>query len=333
MEQKISETICYIAAHSGGHIIPCLTLAKKEKPKRILFFSSAKDLDQKIVTHSKVVDYYHTLPVTQKRTFFYVPILALGLIYSFLKSFLLLVWYHPIRIISTGSIIAIPACIAAWLLRIPIELFEVNATPGKTIIFLSRFASRIHVCFLQTMRYFPKKNCTVTPYPIRFSKPITPISLANFKSDRLTIFVQGGSQGSHGINILIKSVIKMYPTLQNSVQIIHQTGDDPKEWQKFYSTLHIPAHVFGYEDALASYYSAADLIICRSGAGALFESLHFKKRCITIPLQAATTSHQLENAKAIVAQYPRYFQLIVQDENCFNRLSQSLFSNITIITA
>ena len=67
----------------------------------------------------------------------------------------------------------------------------------------------------------------------------------------------------------------------------------------FTQTTHIPAVVFDYRDAIAPCYVAADLIISRAGAGMLFEILFFEKPSIIIPLEAKTTSHQLDNAYAM----------------------------------
>lgn len=331
MEKKIKkEILCYVAGHSGGHIIPCLTLAQQEKQQHgigILFFSSTKMLDQQIIQKSTIVDYHVRLPLAQKRRWYHLPGLIAQGAYAFLYSFFMLHRHRPARIISTGSIIAIPVCIAGWILRIPIELFEVNATPGKTMRLLSFCATNIYVCFEKTKAYFPNKPSEVRAYPIQFgklkkSKKI--VSNQPFQIDRFTIFIHGGSQGSQKINTIIKEVIATSRRLPAHMHIIHQTGDNPKEWQQYYASQKIPAYVFAYETDLAPYYHAANLIICRAGAGALFEAVHFKKQCITIPLAASTTSHQKDNAAAIVDAYPHLFQWIEENNNTTAQLSEIL---------
>ncbi len=311
------QTICYIAGHSGGHIIPCLTLAQEEKEKHhgntILFITSKKSLDQQIIEESGIVDHHYMLPIAQKRRWYLMPLLATALAWSFIKTFFIFIRHRPSRVISTGSIIAIPGCIAAWILRIPIELFEVNAKPGKTIIFLSRFATKIDVCFSKPKHFFMNVPCEVRPYPIRFAHLMHDdhsSNLAHFGTHRFTIFIQGGSQGSFGINQLIREMIEANPHLAAQLQIIHQTGGSVEQWHQFYAQHQIPCHVFAYEQNVAPYYQQADLIICRSGAGSLFETLYFQKSCITIPLITAATSHQYENARAMATAYPELFQVI-----------------------
>jgi UDP-N-acetylglucosamine:LPS N-acetylglucosamine transferase len=94
-------------------------------------------------------------------------------------------------------------------------------------------------------------------------------------------------------------------------QIIHQTGSrDQTDWHALYKRNNIPAVVFDYRDAIAPCYVAADLIISRAGAGMLFEILFFEKPSIIIPLEATTTSHQIDNAYAMNTEHPTLFTVI-----------------------
>ena len=69
-----------------------------------------------------------------------------------------------VKVITTGGYIAIPVCLSAKLLGIPIELYELNVIPGKTTRFLSYIATIIYLCFNDTKLYFKNKNCSVTNY-------------------------------------------------------------------------------------------------------------------------------------------------------------------------
>ena len=61
-------------------------------------------------------------------------------------------------------------------------------------------------------------------------------------------------------------------------------------------------------------FTACDIVICRSGAGTLAEVIFFEKKCITIPLEAYTTIHQVDNAKAVEHQYPELVTFARQNE-------------------
>ena len=101
----------------------------------------------------------------------------------------------------------------------------------------------------------------------------------------------------------------------DTMQIIHQTGSiDNTDWKQLYASKNITAHVFSYHPDLALMYSAADLIICRAGAGTLFEIKFFGKPCIIIPLMTNTTTHQVDNACAMVEEYPEQFYMLAQSD-------------------
>jgi UDP-N-acetylglucosamine--N-acetylmuramyl-(pentapeptide) pyrophosphoryl-undecaprenol N-acetylglucosamine transferase len=221
--------------------------------------------------------------------------------------------HKPQKIISTGGYIALPVCLTATLLRIPIELYELNALPGMATRALAPLATTISCCFKEAFPFFAKKKVRYAPYPIRFTPSIhQPTLPAHFSVDRKTILVIGGSQGSHFINTAITTWLAQ-TTCIATVQIIHQTGiAHLQTCRDFYALHNIPALVFDYDDRIEQYYRCADLVICRSGAGSLFETLFFNKPCITIPLETKSTDHHIYNARACVRTHPNLFNIIEQ---------------------
>lgn len=316
--------ICFVAGKSGGHILPCLTLAEKHKTDHpestLLFFSTDAPLDRSILSDHSLISNHVTLPLGKfSSTPLYRQLSILWkLIRSFGTSLHQLHKHKPAIIIGTGGLVALPVCFAAMLLRIPIELYELNAVPGKAIKALAAIAHTIHVCFAQAAQYFSKYHCVHTPYPVRFDTTHKQISKELARKElgldpnKKTLFIMGGSQGSVQLNNEIKNYIETSDTLHN-LQIIHQTGArDQTDWHTLYARNNIQAVVFDYRDAIAPCYAAADLIISRAGAGMLFEILFFEKPSIIIPLEAQTTSHQRDNAYAMQEQYPELFTVIRQ---------------------
>ena len=50
---------------------------------------------------------------------------------------------------------------------------------------------------------------------------------------------------------------------------------------------------------IAYAYAAADIVICRSGAGTVFELIVLNKPAVLVPYPYAADNHQLFNAKEI----------------------------------
>jgi len=319
-------TICFVAGRSGGHLIPALTLARQEKEKKpntkILFFSTATTLDKKITYGAQEIDVHVPLSLENipYKKFYRFPIFFWNFFRSFATALRQLRTHKPDKIVSTGGYISLPIFFAAQCLKIPRHLYELNAVPGKTTKFLAPLAHTIHICFASAEKYFPKNKCAFTPYPNRFVKKIFKkrdkiFEELDFFPTKKTILVLGGSQGSVFLNKTVGQWIAHSPELQNRIQVIHQTGaTDKTDWAQEYKKLHVPALVFDFCNNVEDYYQIADLVICRSGAGSLFETLFFKKQCITVPLETKQNDHQLHNALGMQQMHPELFTVVRQNE-------------------
>jgi UDP-N-acetylglucosamine--N-acetylmuramyl-(pentapeptide) pyrophosphoryl-undecaprenol N-acetylglucosamine transferase len=303
--------ICYVAGKSGGHIIPALTHAQQEVNKnseaKIIFVSTTSILDRSLLENHPLIAQHiaidlNNIPIKNVLAW---PRFLMTLIRSFYQSFRVLRCYSPKKVVSMGGYISIPVCCAAWLLRIPIEVYELNVVPGKAVKLLSQFAQTTHICFEQTRKYLPTKaNCQQASYPLRFGehhKLNHPEARKFFgiSSEKKVLLVLGGSQGSRFINETMQKIVS---GLQDKVFIIHQTGSTDVQWvQENYKKLGVESFVFTYRDDMHLCYSAADMVIARAGAGTLFELDFFCKKSFIIPLEIKSTDHQVDNAYAFAA--------------------------------
>ena len=318
VQKNNKKIIACVAGRSGGHIIPCLTLAKPytDQKYELLFFSSGQQLDTDILKNYTTITQHIPLTIINVpyKQVWKLPLFGTQFLKSCIVSLFTLIKKRPEKIISSGGYIALPVCLAAKILWIPIDLYELNVVPGKATKALAPLAKNRYICFSKTASYF-SHSTQIAPYPIRFISPNTEKNSSLFTSytpTKKTILVLGGSQGSHFINQQLCQLISLYgPTLQ----VIHQTGSDHIGLlENFYLQNGINGTVFAYQQNIAPYYALADLVICRSGAGTLFETLFFKKRCITIPLETNITNHQLDNALALQTDHPELFFVIRQNE-------------------
>lgn len=307
MQKHKSKIICFIAGHSGGHIIPCLTLSNKYTDYKINFITTNKKLDNEILQNKNINKIVNLNLNKIPNNIFHLPKFAFLLIYSFFKSCIFLIKNRPEKLISTGGLIAIPTFFAAKLLRIKLEIYELNVEPGKTTKFLEKLNPEIKICFQESQKYFNKK-CTLVDYPVRFSEndKLTDKSKIykkiNFNSNKKTILILGGSQGSIFLNDITQKFLNKY-NLQN-IQIIHQTGaNDKRNWTEFYKKKNISNLIFSYNQNIQDFYLISDLILCRAGAGTLAEIIFFNKKCITIPLETNTTNHQVLNATTLAKKH------------------------------
>lgn len=334
-------TICFVAGKSGGHLLPCITKAQQirleQKNAALYIFSTGNELDKKIIDKHPYIQHYIPTKLwdVPYQQLWLLPLFICNVTWYFCKSFYKLWQLNPQKVISFGGFNSIPVCLAAKLLRIPFEIYELNAEPGKATKFLAYFTDSIYISFQATKKYFPSHSCILFDYPVRFKKDDLLIDKKklyekyNFNSEKKTILILGGSQGSILLNLIVKEYIQAYPELTKNIQFIHQTGDlDYQNYINFYNEYSIPAIVFGYHEALQDFYNLADIIISRAGAGSLFEIKFFNKPCICIPHETANTNHQIKNVIALQKENPDQFKIIKQSE--FNKNSlKDVLENFT----
>lgn len=319
------QTIGYVGGRSGGHIVPALTHARNHMTQhaddQVLFIATDTPLDVAIVgaaehIHTKL---YLKLPNVPRRVCA-MPAFAYRFGVAFIKSFRAMRTQRVTQLISMGGYVSLPVCLAARCLRIPVTLFELNAHPGRATLFLAPYVSAVNVCFEAARASF-SSNATRVNYPLQYQQAPIEQELADHKllhglvAGKKVVLVLGGSQGSVFLNGLIGRWLDATPSVRDTVHIVHQTGaNDPCDWTAWYREREIAATVFQYSNDLALWYSCAALVICRAGAGTLFEVAFFKKPCLIIPLITTETSHQVDNAQAMVQQFPGMFCMLNQSD-------------------
>lgn len=316
--ERSTKNYCIVGGGSGGHIIPGLTIAENCKQinaaKNILFVTSASKLDTDIInSYTSLLTQHIPLTITpppfQKP--WKLPLWIIQLLRAIIRSYSLLQTTNTNELISTGGFVSVPVVLAARLLKIPITLYELNVEPGKATKFLTRFATTINITFNQTQRYFPHIPCTVVEYPLRRQiKQLNKHTISN--NSEKTLLILGGSQGSISLNNLLFSWIINKNNVEN-LHIIHQTGShDTRDWNDIYTKLGIKHTVFTFHDTLEKIYPQVDYIICRAGAGTLFEVEHLQIPCLMIPLETSYTSHQTYNAQAMAEKHPALFHILYE---------------------
>lgn len=327
METQLT-SICFVAGHSGGHMLPTITKAQQHKNKyslsSILFFTTSTSLDQRVLKDYTFIDTVvplHIENLPSIKTLWRLPLFGLKLFVSFFKSIYYLSIHKPSVIISMGGYVSIPVCLAGKVLGIPVELYELNVEPGKAISFLAPFARSISITYQKTATYFPRYTCTYVPYPVRFTEHDKALGKdyarekLGLSTTKKTIFVLGGSKGSQALNKFMFSWIHNNTDLHSDIQLIHQLGEHHlTHGTELYKSYNIPHIIFDYRNDLALLYQSADLIICRAGAGTLAEVSFFNKSALIIPLETKQTQHQLYNAQEMVHLSKGAMKLIRQHE-------------------
>lgn len=207
--------------------------------------------------------------------------------------------FQPHVVLGTGGHAAAAVVIAQRTRRGRIVIQEQNAIPGRTNLWLARFADKICVAVESSSSYFPAGKVIVTGMPIRREFSSLPGKAEarralRLREDLFTIVVVGGSQGAKRIN---EVMLEAWPRVRDDgTQVLHQVGklsydelrDRAADDYRVEPTVDMPL-------ALAS----ADLVIGRSGASTLAEITAAGAPSVLIPYPFAYADHQRLNAQEL----------------------------------
>lgn len=209
-------------------------------------------------------------------------------------------------IVTFGGYLGVPICIAGWLFRLPIIAHEQTVTTGWANKVISLFARKIAISWPSTSHHYPQDKVTLTGLPFRPEV----LSRYNQTSKRQSdlIYITGGKQGSHTINLAVFSVL---PSLLSSYYVVHQTGSSSLH-SDYTAALKLRAQlsphlarkysVIDYlsPDSAARYLSSASVVVSRSGAHIVQELALFKSPAVLIPIPWSSHDEQNKNAQVLV---------------------------------
>lgn len=282
---------------TGGHVIPGLAVARelRQRGHQVFFVGTDRGMESRLVPAEgfelKRIDIGGLNRVTLQQkvlTLSKLPFVTLGC-------------ERLVRgasaIFSMGGYAAGPPVMAALLRRKPVVVMEPNAIPGFTNRVIGRLVTRALVAFPETVAYFPKDKTEITGLPVRdefFRIPPKP------RGDVLHILVTGGSQGSRTLNQAARQSWPLFREAGIPVRIVLQSGPAGfDEYRGAFAQAGLEGEVVPFIADMPAAFAAADLVVCRSGAGAVSELAAAGKASILVPFPFAADDHQTRNAQAL----------------------------------
>jgi UDP-N-acetylglucosamine--N-acetylmuramyl-(pentapeptide) pyrophosphoryl-undecaprenol N-acetylglucosamine transferase len=304
---------------TGGHIFPAVSIAnairKAQPDAEILFIGALGRMEMEKVPAEgyKIVG----LPVRGfKRPLFHPGniMVLLDLWKSIRQAKKIIREFQPDAAVGVGGYASAAALKAAAALHVPYVLHEQNGFAGVTNQKLAQDARKICVAYPGMERFFPAEKIVVTGNPVRQSLLECKATVEEARQTigldpKLpTVFVTGGSLGARSVNNAICAGLEEFQ--KAGVQVLWQTGKaDGDKWEKAVSALHptqadgsaapVLIHPTVFVKDMAQAYRAADIVISRSGAGAVNEVSLIGKAAIFIPLPTAAEDHQTANARSL----------------------------------
>ena len=198
--------------------------------------------------------------------------------------------FSPDVVFSKGGFVALPLVLAANKLKIPCYTHESDRSIGLANKIISKKCKAVFTSFPETAKTL--KNGVFTGAPLRkelFEKDQTTAKIKfGLPLKKKVLLVLGGGSGSKRVNDAVRQSLNAL----HDFSILHICGKGNLE--------NVNAEnykQFEYLEDIGEAYAAADVVVSRAGAGAIFEILALKKPSVLIPLEGETRGDQLENAE------------------------------------
>lgn len=284
---------------TGGHVFPAISIAEeileRDGKNEILFVGTKHGMEKKILPERGYrVEFINSGGIVGK-SFVDKAKAMVSVLSGTVRSLKILRRFRPDAVVGVGGYASVPTVLGAFMSFLPTAVCEQNSVPGLANRILSRFVGKIFITFEESAGHLPEGKTILTGNPIRRELAKRASEKKTSRSDTTRVFVLGGSQGARILNETVPAALA---GISRDLTVTHQTGEADREMvEKAYAELEIRARVFEFTKDISSIYEETDIVVCRSGAGALSEVTAFGIPSVLIPLASSTHGHQLENAR------------------------------------
>ena len=309
----MSKTIVLTGGGTAGHVTPNLAIIPKleEKGFCIEYIGTKDGMEKDIMACTNVP--YHTISSGKLRRYFSIKNITdpIKLIAGCIKAGCILKKLSPAVVFSKGGFVSVPVVVAAHRPGIPVILHESDDTPGLAHRRCIPRADKICVSFEPTLEYIPKDKGICTGLPIRSEllegERERGLKLCGLSGERPVLLIMGGSMGAKALNDAADAVLC---DLTERFDVIHIRG------KKNLKSGFLPCGYkqFEFIDCeLPDIYAAADVMLSRAGATAVFEILALTLPALLVPLpKTYSRGDQILNAKYFESS--GFSQVLLQEE-------------------
>ena len=310
--------VIFTCGGTAGHINPAIAVAnilKQRKPDcKILFIGAEGHMEEKLVPAAgfELV----TLPgsgLSRKLNVAGIKknIYAIKCVLNAVaKCKKIIRDFEADVIVGTGGYASFPAIYAGSRLGIPTVVHESNALPGLTTKLAAGVASKVMVCFEESVKHYKNpENVEVVGMPVRQEFITTGKTEAKKLLGLEDCQVVVSAFGSQGAKVMNQNIAGMFPLEQEDgfpFHHVHAVGSFGWGWMPdlvrekgvdYETTAAIDMREYIYDMPIVM--AAADVIIGRAGSATCNEIAVTGTPCILIPSPNVTGNHQEKNARVL----------------------------------
>ena len=314
--------VVFTGGGSAGHVLPALPVmrALRAQGADLAYIGSADGAEANYLVGEDVA-YYGVASGKLRRYFSWRNATdAFAVLRGVWQSYRVLGRLRPDVIFSKGGFVSFPVVLAGWLRRVPVVAHESDFSPG--------LANRLALPFLSVLgTSFPiERPSGLRGELIHCGSPVRPELLhgdpargrerAGASGDVPLVLVTGGSLGAASLNAVVR---RAAPEIVKRCHLVHICGPGKV------ASVDVPGYrAFEYvADGWGDLLAAADAVVSRAGANALFELLALGKPNLLVPLpKTASRGDQIENAA--YAEQAGYSLVIAEENLDAGRLTEAV---------
>lgn len=310
--------IMFAGGGTAGHINPALAVAgyiKQRHPDaQLTYVGTPRGMESRLVPQAGIDFYTVDVAGFQRK----LSLKNIGRNFSAAYKYALsgkrakkiLTDIKPDVVMGTGGYVSEPVLMQAAKLGIKCCIHEQNAFAGVANKMLAPKVDRVMIAMPEAEKYFNcKQKPVVTGNPVRPSviemTKEKAREILGIDSNKFVLLSFGGSLGARRVNETVADVINWH-CQSNQIEHFHATGKLGYDMfmglmsKKGIDTSAPNLHISEYINNMDVLLSAADLVICRSGAITISELAIQGKPSILIPSPNVAENHQYHNAMTLV---------------------------------
>jgi UDP-N-acetylglucosamine--N-acetylmuramyl-(pentapeptide) pyrophosphoryl-undecaprenol N-acetylglucosamine transferase len=313
----VAPSVVIAAGGTGGHIFPGLALAdeiaRRSPEARICFVGTPRGLEGSLIPERgyplRLVD-MRPLP----RSFGLGPVRAgWSLLRATVQAGRILRREGATVAVGMGGYASLPVVAAAWLRRIPRLVHESGAVPGLANRVAARLTPNLALSFRDAGPSFPprvRRRARVTGMPM--DPAVARLDRQALRADArkaldlpesvTAVLVLGGSLGAMRLNQVGVGLAGRWKD-RTDVRLVIKAGKEhadrvTAELDRMGATG--VATAMAFLERMDHAYAAADVAVCRAGAGTVAELAAAGLPAVLVPYPHATGDHQTRNAGPLV---------------------------------
>lgn len=290
------KTIIFTGGGTAGHVTPNLALMERldRTEWNVHYIGTKEGIERELIGGREDV-VYHEIAWGKLRRYFSFRNFTdpFRVIKGYFQSQKIIKTVKPDVVFSKGGFVSVPV-VAAAKGKCPVIAHESDYTPGLANKLAGRFCTTVCVTFSDTLAFVGSKGLhtgtPIRPELYRGSREAA-LRFTGLTGSKPILLVMGGSLGAQAVNEALRAAL---PTLLATFDIVHLCGKGKKD------ETHTEAGYLQYEyvaDEMKDLLQAADVVLSRAGANAVFELLALKKPALLVPLPSASSrGDQILNA-------------------------------------